>query len=476
MTSGGEAATTGALAWCSRRRHELALAGLVLVLVAFKLRDLPLPYFWDEMGVYGRAALYLYDHRLSLLPAALPAELSRGHPMLLVFVFASLFRVFGAVPLVAHVFMLLVAVGLVVSIFHVARSHFGAPVGLASAALLIVQPIFLAQSTMLLPELPLALAALWTMHFFCRGRHLATALCATVAILIKESAAVLSLVLAVAAIVQCVRSRRSRADAARAVAALTVSVLVLGAFLLVQKHQNGWFVFPLHKDFVDFRWKMVGPELRDFELFVFLEQGRFLLSLAVVAGAVHWFRFRDREPPFGIGWLFVAFSAVFLYFSAANFFMKRYVLCLIPLLVIAAARALWILARRRDSRLVAALIPILVVQLFFISRGKFNYDYDMSFRRQVIRQRDVVRWLESNIDVEAPIYTLFPVIFALEDPRLGYARQKFPRASDRLRADTQYIVAPEIDNEFPMPRRKAELLRTFSSPYMTTRIYRVASP
>ncbi len=40
-------------------RDWLALALLLLPFGVYKLRDLALPYFWDELGVYARAAVYL---------------------------------------------------------------------------------------------------------------------------------------------------------------------------------------------------------------------------------------------------------------------------------------------------------------------------------------------------------------------------------------------------------------------------------
>ncbi|MCI5142755.1 MAG: hypothetical protein D3909_13730, partial [Candidatus Electrothrix sp. ATG1] len=55
---------------------------LVTSFFLFKLIHLRVPYFWDELGVYSRAALYLFDHGISMLPDAMPPELSRGHPLL----------------------------------------------------------------------------------------------------------------------------------------------------------------------------------------------------------------------------------------------------------------------------------------------------------------------------------------------------------------------------------------------------------
>jgi 4-amino-4-deoxy-L-arabinose transferase-like glycosyltransferase len=281
----------------------LVLALLLLPFWAYKLRDLDLPYFWDELGVFGRAAVYLHDHTLGLLPSHLPPELSRGHPMLVTFTFGALFRVFGATPLVAHVFMLLLATGLVVSVFWIARWHWNAQVGLAAAALLMVQPLFLAQSTLLLLEMPLALACLWSMHAFSRKRYLLAGLCTALAIFVKETALVLGLVLGVMLLVEWLRSRPSLKSALAGILALLIPGLLYGLFLLVQKRQNGWYFFPLHAVYVNFHWAAMKGKLVDYSNFVFVEQGRFALSVVVSLWlllrsqpGLDLRAFRDRHP------------------------------------------------------------------------------------------------------------------------------------------------------------------------------------
>lgn len=130
----------------ARRWEESVLAhpyewglGLCLLLFALsKLPDLNLPFFWDELGVYGRAAIYMHDHTLSLQPRHLPPELSRGHPPLLVFMYATLFRVFGANTTVAHVFTLSLALFLLFSIYWIAREEWNAKIGLAAVILMAV--------------------------------------------------------------------------------------------------------------------------------------------------------------------------------------------------------------------------------------------------------------------------------------------------------------------------------------------------
>jgi len=463
-----------------RVRTDPAWAVLVLFLVPFglyKLRDLALPYFWDELGVYGRAAVYLHDHVLGLLPANLPPDLSRGHPLLLPFTFGALFRVFGATPLVAHVGMLLVSTTLVVSVFWVARLHWNAAIGLAAAALLVAQPLFLAQSTLLLPEVPLALLALWSIHAFSRAKYLQAGIFLSLAIFVKETALVLVAVLAVMLALRWLRARPSARAAAAGGLALAVPSLLYGAFLLIQKHQNGWYLYPFHKDKVNFHWTAMKGQLVDGIAFVFVEQGRIALSVVVAL----WMLLRlfgrregEKRLEHSVAWIFAFFAITFLLFSAGNVFMKRYLLCLLPPLAILTGRALFELVRDQVKVLFPATIALGLLSLADLSSSTFNCAYDMSFRESVRVQQEATRYLDSAVGTDKAILANFPTVFGLEDPRYGYVPEKFKRSSSVYSPDAEYIFASEIYAPFkPPPGVRTELMRRFSSPYMNIALYHI---
>jgi hypothetical protein len=457
---------------------QKAWVGLGLCLLGFwiyKFRDLTLPYFWDELGVYGRAAVYLHDHTLGLLPSHLPPELSRGHPLLLMFTFGALFRVFGATPLVAHLFSMCMATGLLVSVFWIARRHWNSAVGLAAAVLLAVQPLFLAQSTLLLPELPLALVCLWAMYFFTSKHYLWASICLSLAIFIKETALVLEVVLGVMLLVEWLRSRPSLKSALAGVMALAIPVLIYGGFLLIQKRQNGWYFFPLHENHVNFRWLVMKGKLWDYLQFLFMEQGRFALSVIVSL----WLTlrlFEKRQPRFvaSLAWTFGLFIVGILVFSAGNFFMKRYLLCLLPPFAILASRALYELGREQVQVLAPAVAILVILALGEIASPRFNYDYDMSFRETVLLQKKATTYVENTLGTDKPILTVFPPIFGLEDPRYGYAKKKFKRYSHLYFPEAEYIFVSEVMNRYtPPPGVRTELIQRFSSPYITFLVYRI---
>ena len=454
-----------------------ALGLALLPFWIYKLRDLSLPYFWDELGVYGRAAVYMHDHALGLLPSNLPPELSRGHPLLLPFTFGALFRIFGATPLVAHIFMLAVATGLVVSVFWIARRHWNATVALAAAALLLVQPLFLAQSTLLLPEVPLALACLWSMHTFSRKRYVLAGICTTLAIFLKETALVLDAVLWVMLFVEWSRSRPKLRSCLGGILALAVPALLYGVFLLIQKRQNGWYLYPLHEEHLNFGWNALKDGLVECVNCVLVEQGRLALSVVVTLWLfLRLFGRRDGERRFvrSLAWTFALFGIGMVVFSAGNVFMKRYLLCLLPPLAILSGRALFELVRDQARVFLPAVAGLCLLSLGDVKSPSFNCAYDMSFRESVRLQQEATRYVEDTVGTDTPIFSNFPPIFGLEDPRYGYARKKFRHFSDRYSSDAKYVLVSELFDRFTPPAGvHAELAKRFSSPYTNIALYRI---
>ncbi len=483
MTVDGSAGARGLRRLGQALRTDPSWLVLLLLLLPFwiyKLRDLGLPYFWDELGVYGRAAVYMHDHVLGLQPRDLPPDLSRGHPLLLPFVFASIFRIFAATPFVAHVAMLLISTGLVVSVFWIARVHWNAAVGLAAALVLLAQPLFLAQSTLLLPEIPLALACLWAMHAFSRKQFLRVGIFVAVAIFLKETAVALDAVLGLLLVVQWLRTRPALKTTLPGVLALTAPGLLYGLFLVVQRFQNGWFFFPFHIHQVNFHWWAMKGTLYTASRFLFVEQGRAALSVVVALWLL--LRLLDRRAPRAgearfapsLAWVLASFTLGYIVFSAGNVLMKRYLMCLIPPMTLLGGRALSELVREQTKVLFPAAAALGLVSLVYLEAPGFNCAYDMSYRQSVLLQEKATRYLENTVGTDKPILANFPTGIALVDPRFGYAPKKFAHPSYRYSPQDQYIFASELYSHFiPPPGVHTRLMKRFSSPYMNIALYRI---
>ena len=154
----------------------------------FKMFHLATPYFWDELGVYTRAAFYMYDHGLTLLPGVIPADLSRGHPLLCAAVFGFMYTILGPHVWVGHLTALLMSCALLVLVYKVGRTLTQHHVAGLACLMLMVQPVFIAQATMVLPEVMLSLLCTAAIFAYAKKRLGFFALFATLAIFTKETA------------------------------------------------------------------------------------------------------------------------------------------------------------------------------------------------------------------------------------------------------------------------------------------------
>jgi len=432
-----------------------------------------LPYFWDEVGVYARAALYLHDHTVGLLPGHLPPELSRGHPLLLAFVVAWAFRIFGATPRVAHLVMLTLSTALLGSVYWMALWRWGRRVGLVSMLLLMVQPLFLAQSTLVLPEISLALCCLWVLHELSRRRYGRAAVFLALALFVKETAIVLDVVFAGVLVSRWGRERPSVRTAFGQSWPMLVANAACAAFFVTQRLQNGWFLFPVHVGYVDFGWAAVRHGLWVGACFVFVEQGRVVLSALVavwmVARAV-----RGRGACSSFGAAMGLFVVAMLLFSAGNVLMKRYLMCLLPPLAIVGGRAAVELTGERKMKLVLATAVVCLVSLSQVASPRFNCEYDMGFREAVRIQREATDYVVENLGTGRSIVANFPTYAGLEDPRFGYAPHRFEHFMAEYSPEAEYIFASEIFARFEVPAGvETTLVKRFASPYMNIALYRI---
>src|SRR5579871_4224802 len=156
---------------------------------------LRLPYYWDEAGYYFPAALELSQHG-HLIPQSTIVEV---HPPLQSLYLAGVYKIFGSSAVVTRVAMCLVAGTAIYALLLLATLLVPAGAGLWSAGLLLVSPIFFAQSTLAHIDVAATAATLLALYFYLRGRLTGYLVAATVLCLTRETGAALVVLLAVMA-------------------------------------------------------------------------------------------------------------------------------------------------------------------------------------------------------------------------------------------------------------------------------------
>ncbi len=399
----------------------LGLIGLAVVSVAWD--GLTLPFFWDELGVYGRQSLWQYDHGLSLHPGSMHFLLTRGHPLLLSAIYGAWMHVFGPSVVSQHSLALITSLLLLATLARIAWQDQGPFWAVIAVLLFACQPLFLAQSVMVLPEIPLALFVLLGLRSYERGRWFFYILWATCAILVKETAIVLPAAIGFSELIGWIREKNQHGRHLLRCVWAGVPALALLLFWAVQKAALGWALWPYHTDL------MVPASAIPLEIWgtlkmLFKPQGRWawlillLASLAVLlvrnpAGSSNSTtnNFRDARTR----WLLIGIGVVV---CAMNFRMERYLLFLMAIVLLEfihwAANASRTAAWLRPLALVLALVP-----LFYIGYGDRG-DTNLDYRDAVRKRRAFTEKLAVPLLQDKRIWGFFPASWELSDARLGY--------------------------------------------------------
>lgn len=459
----------------------LPLGLFLLCLVAFIILKIPhisLPFFWDESGVYGKIIFHLSDTGLSLHPKAISEWISRGHPLLYPNMIASVTRVFGESVTVAHTANFVLACVLLVSMYYCLRKPFGQWVGLIAPVILMIQPLFFAQSVFVLPEVALCLFLWWATWAFIQRNFWLYALTGSAAVLIKEPAIVW-----LAGLI-CWDLLHVRKAKWWHFGIWLSPLMVFGLFLMIQKNALGWYFFPYHTGGFDFKPASVADKGGDYLEYLFWKEGRYLWLIIIIAAGLITLLKRtgsvESSAPvmkqrFYAG-LFVA--CLYLLFSSTTFYHQRYILpVFIPICCALAILLEYCIVQQRHMLALGFIAVMGFLSFrFYMSADKFNYDLDMSYTRSIESSKKTIKTMLDEGMLEQDEFTAtIPLLYATNDERFGYLPAGVTgRYSRAIHAGTKYAVkifpGTEIENPDQYP---LELIREWYDYDIKTTLYKV---
>lgn len=481
--------------------YFIGLLGVIAAVVAFKWQHLSLPFFWDEAWVYAPAVIEMHKNGLSLLPSAIPPELSRGHPLLFHFLTAAWAKIFGTGFSSLHSFSLLIAVSLLVAVYFFCKEFLSPMVGFLSALLLAVQPLFLAQSSFLLPEVMMALWTILTLYYFLKKKWILFFVFGSFMLLTKESGIVLLVALGVWSAFENILLRKEpvfKIESLKTYALIASPLLVAVAFLVLQKMQHGWFFYPEHIGMLNFNWEVFHKKLLDVYSFLFQGQGRYLLFISLFACITFlWKALNSFEKifiPFGYlistfilfniwnaedkislflllivyaklfqvvffkvyrqdertgATLSVSALFIFLYFifSQLNFLSLRYLMLMLPLIIIIVLGLMNHILE--DKKWLFVIIAVVCIANCFRQIKKYEKpgDYDLSYVDAVKAEQQLVQYCEEQNIYEQRIYAGFNSAVNLSNPYAGYrnTENKFTAIADTFTSSIDYCILTNIE-------------------------------
>ncbi|HEY6339724.1 MAG TPA: glycosyltransferase family 39 protein [Candidatus Sulfotelmatobacter sp.] len=417
-----------------------AIFAFIFLLHAPLLR---LPYFWDEAGYYVPAARDILLSG-SLIPHT---TVSNAHPPLALCWLALWWKLAAYDPLVTRSAMLVVAAFSLLGVFRLAERVANLQVAVASTLCTALYPVFFMQSSMANVDLAAAGLTIWGLSAYLEGRVFWLALWFSLAALAKETAILAPLALLAWEIflrlVRRLESASSRATpessanpwrqratppATRLLAGLLIPLLPLMAWYAYHYSRTG-YVFG-------------NPEFFRYNVSATLNPVRFVLALGLrlwqVFGYLHLWVLtlamllamflppldgngiprRRMAIPVQMVFLVLVAAYVFAMALIGGAVLARYLLPVIPLVMIVAVSTLW----RRVLMWPAAMA---VVWLAFVAAWFWNPPYgfsledNLAYRDYIHLHEEAEQFLEARNPM-ARVLTAWPASEELTQPWLGY--------------------------------------------------------
>lgn len=382
-----------------------------------------LPYFWDELGVYSRAALHMSYHGIGMLPSSLPDELSRGHPILIPFLFSIPFKLFGPEIFVARIFAVLIYTIGIVFLYRILLLKYTPFYAYLFSLLVFLQPCFLSQSMLVLPEIPLMVAAICAMYYFMKGNYVQVSVCLTIALFIKESAIILPFAFYLADVL------KNKFNTKGLVLLLFVPFTLIILFFVIQYFQRGYVFFPLHTSLVKIEIYYIKERFGELSDFVFFIQGRAIIFLFPILllvlnfrKLVQWIKdfrlnsiFQENNLLFS-GSILIAAAGIS--FCSLNYFIYRYSLYFLVFLYIAA---IYLVISSSRMRLVHYSFAAMLLAISIVYNYEEEYtDVNFSYVDHIKTSQAAINELNSQHYKGKKVAMDFPLSACTWNPTSGY--------------------------------------------------------
>ncbi len=431
----------------------LFFAGLMLLHAPL----LRLPYFWDEAGYYIPAARDLFLTG-TLIPQSTP---SNAHPPLVMAWLALAWRLAGYSTLVTRTAMLALSAFSLLGLFRLSRIAANLPVAWATTALVALYPVCFTQSSLAQVDWPAAGFTFWALAAYIEDRPRKLTLWFSLAALAKETAILAPLALLAWELFGYLIRTRWQEIFPSVDRRTRWFYLLLPAVPLA-----GWYAYHYSKtgfllgnpEF--FRYNVAATlnplriplafGMRLWQLF-----GYFGLYLLTLAGLLALLRppqetIEGARPQIPL-WMQSVFLSVLLAYQAfmsavGGAVLARYMLPVVPLVILALVSTLW--RRARYWKLIVAAVAIaFVAGLFSNPPYGFTLEDNLAYRDYIVMHAEASRFLAMRYSGER-VLTAWPASDELSRPWLGYIDQPFRVARIEDFTASQIEVAASARGRF----------------------------
>lgn len=390
-----------------------------VITIVVKIPHLGLPYFFDETFSYYPAILEMSKVGPGMMPGTIPLILAKGHPLFFYFL-ASIWVKFiaGDSIVLTRLFPLFVAL-IALYVFHrFARRHANILLANIGVVLLSVQPLFLAQASLVLPEI-----FLFTLFMLCFDSYLSRnyvwyAVIGSLIMLSKETGAVFILVFGMAYLAENYKEWSTRKFWIQLIL-MGTPVLIYGIFLIVHRIVFGVFFFSEHLEYITIDAATVHYKFSSATSTLFLAHGRnVIFFVGVIALGILLFGKKKIEyQRFLI--LSLATLVVYLIFSILNFYIYRYMFPVMGIMILSSLVLIQQIKTKYQAVNIAYVVLIITVSSYYSATKRGQSDADLGYTEYLVVHQEMIKYCEEQGFYEAEIGSGFNMVMALRD-RYGH--------------------------------------------------------
>ena len=367
-----------------------------IIVIVVKIPHLGFPYFFDETFSYYPAVLEMARVGPSMLPGTISLVLAKGHPLFFYFLASSWMKLIaGDSVTLMRIFPLLVAL-VALFVFHrFAKRHTNILLANIAVVLLAIQPLFLAQASLVLPSILIFILLMMSFDSYLSRSYGLYAFYGSLLMLTKETGAVFIMVFGLAYLIENYRNLNSKTFW-RNLVLLAVPVFVYLLFLILHYHEFGVFFFSEHLDFITFNSNTVQNKFNSAVWMLFLAQGRNLVVYTAVLALIVLL-FRKKEIEYRRFLIFsLSILILFLIFTSVNFFGYRYVLPVLGIVLLASLVLIQQIKTKYQALNIAYIVCILSVSAYYSATKRGQSDVDLGYTQYLVVHQQMVKYCEQQ--------------------------------------------------------------------------------
>lgn len=398
------------------------------------------PFFGDGISTVSRASYFILDSGYTSI--SYPPGQDPGHPITFPLIYAALWSVFGKSLIISHAFNFLFAFGIVYLVFRWTNETWGRLSAVVASLLLLLTPLFAAQSAMINTHLPLTFFTLLLAYSLEKHWRYLAALAAAALILthLQGLFCIAGIMIWWFWVKQCQRTWKFRII--KSFKLLIIPALLFAGWLAYHYQVSGWLMSTPASDYYGRGYGGLKISLVNLGVSVWrmIDYGQIAFFIPIVILFFKRKLFGEFSSQFAIFLILFAVTSVLFSFTTTLRTAHRYFLPILPFLIMAST-GMWV--RHGKKWWMMALVLVLFSGHFWQYPGRTVGDATFAYRNIF----PLLEEMNTTVMGE-PLHTYAPLSDANEFAYLKESPVRLNSLYDKNIDEVKYVLRGNISGDF----------------------------